>query len=149
MKLAILSLLSMFAMAADKPARLFDFAWMEGKWQGMLGEAIVGRVGIRPASEPVGDLGEAERLLLDGYKGMRDDPRSLNPVRSGAGDRKREALERIVRLYETWNIAEPGKGYDARASEWRARLAALKAATQPAPTSAPGSNHEDEAQRSP
>lgn len=27
-------------MAAEKPARLSDFAWMEGKWQGLFGEAL-------------------------------------------------------------------------------------------------------------
>jgi len=31
---------------------------------------------------------------------------------------------RAVDLYETRHAAEPGKGYDAKADEWRARLPA-------------------------
>jgi hypothetical protein len=27
-----------------------------------------------------------------------------------------------VKLYESWNAAEPGKGYDQEAAEWRERL---------------------------
>ena len=36
--------------------------------------------------------------------------------------RKSEALERIVKLYDTWKVAEPGKGYDAQAAEWRTKV---------------------------
>ena len=35
---------------------------------------------------------------------------------------KRQALERIIKLYESWHAAEPGKVYDAKAAEWRAKL---------------------------
>ena len=31
-------------------------------------------------------------------------------------------LERFVRLYEARHAAEPGKGYAAKAAEWRAKL---------------------------
>ena len=37
---ATLALISCMAIAADKPAKLADFAWMEGKWQGQFGEAL-------------------------------------------------------------------------------------------------------------
>ena len=36
--------------------------------------------------------------------------------------RKREALERIVKLYEAWHAAEPDSGHDADAAEWRGQL---------------------------
>ena len=36
-----------------------------------------------------------------------------------------------IRLYEKWHAAEPGKGYDAKAAEWRAKLAEWQASTQP------------------
>lgn len=100
-----------------------------------------------------GRLAEAEALLLDGYNGMKDDPMLLpgiaaggfmlagqthytNPrVRPGSAtvgaERKREALERIVKLYEAWSASEPGKVDDAKAAEWRAKLAEFDAATQP------------------
>ncbi|HYV20039.1 MAG TPA: serine/threonine-protein kinase [Verrucomicrobiae bacterium] len=40
----------------------------------------------------------------------------------------------ITKLYEAWNTAEPGKGYDTRAAEWNARL---KAMGKPAEQSGP------------
>jgi WD40 repeat protein len=36
--------------------------------------------------------------------------------------RKNEAIQRVVDLYEAWHAAEPGKGYDAKSGEWRAKL---------------------------
>ena len=33
-----------------------------------------------------------------------------------------ESVQRGVDLYEAWDTAEPGRGSDARAREWRARL---------------------------
>ena len=33
-------------------------------------------------------------------------------------------MKRIMRLYEVRHAAEPGKGYDEQAAEWRAKLPA-------------------------
>ena len=33
------------------------------------------------------------------------------------------SIERLVKFYESWHTAEPGKGYDTKAAEWRAKLA--------------------------
>lgn len=41
---------------------------------------------------------------------------------SARADRRREALERVVRLYEVWDKIKPGKGYDAKAAEWKTEL---------------------------
>lgn len=30
-----------------------------------------------------------------------------------------------MRLYEAWDKADPGKGYDAKAAQWQAKLDAL------------------------
>ncbi len=38
-------------------------------------------------------------------------------------NRKTEAVQRVVDLYEAWYAAEPGQGYNAKADEWRATLA--------------------------
>jgi len=38
-----------------------------------------------------------------------------------------KVLKSTVKLYDTWHAAEPGKGYDAKAGQWRARLAAVPA----------------------
>jgi serine/threonine protein kinase/tetratricopeptide (TPR) repeat protein len=42
-----------------------------------------------------------------------------------------DCVEALVGLYSDWNQSEPGKGYDARAAHWRAKLPT----TQPATTS--------------
>jgi hypothetical protein len=51
---------------------------------------------------------EAESHLLSGYEGLQKTPGA--PPR-----RRRESVERIVKLYETWN--KPDK-----AAEWRTKL---------------------------
>lgn len=35
---------------------------------------------------------------------------------------KRDAATRVVPAYDARHVAEPGKGYDTKAAEWRARL---------------------------
>ncbi len=47
--------------------------------------------------------------------------------------RKREAPERIVKLYEAWHTAEPDQGYDAQAVEWQAKLTPTSAPTSRSP----------------
>ncbi len=37
----------------------------------------------------------------------------------------------LIQFYSKWNVDEPGKGHDAQAAEWKLKLEALKAATQP------------------
>ena len=62
------------------------------------------------------------------------------PVRE---QRLREALERIVKLYEAWHEAEPDQGYDQKAAEWRAKLTGWQATTRPATgNSQPASDNE-------
>lgn len=65
-------------------------------------------------------LAEAEPLLLDGYKALKDREGELS---SSGRARLTEAAEQIAKLYETRAATEPGKGYDALAAEWKARLA--------------------------
>ena len=65
-----------------------------------------------------GRYAEAEPLLLDGYAGMAADVRAY-PLR------KRQAMERIIHLYEMWE--KPGL-----AEQWRGRLDAA----QPVPEAA-------------
>jgi len=55
-----------------------------------------------------GEFVEAEERLLDGYTKMKDD-------RSVPVDRRERALERIIRLYESWDKPD-------QASRWRRRL---------------------------
>ena len=57
---------------------------------------------------------EAEPLLLNGFTGMAGAPDTSET-------RKRKALERLVKLYESWHAVEPDAGYDGMAVEWRAK----------------------------
>ena len=63
---------------------------------------------------------EAEPLLLEAYKGLRANEDEIPAVVREA--RLREALERIVQLYDAWHAAEPDAGHDAQAASWRAQL---------------------------
>ena len=48
MKLAMLAFIGVQVLAAEKPAKLADFAWMEGKWQGLMGEALAEETFMAP-----------------------------------------------------------------------------------------------------
>jgi serine/threonine protein kinase/tetratricopeptide (TPR) repeat protein len=85
-------------------------AWSTFNNKSILGEAMLEQ----------GKFAEAEPLLLNGYAGLKDNP-SI-PKGLEGHDRRREALERIVRLYDAWDKAEPGQGYDAKAADWKANL---------------------------
>ena len=113
--------------------------WLIFNTMSVLGESIAGAGATASSSETPADdslalaariekLREAEALLLEGYEGMKDHPEAPD-------ERKRQALERIVKLYESWHAAEPDDegdhGRDARATkaahatkaaEWRAKL---------------------------
>lgn len=43
----------------------------------------------------------------------------------------RDLVECVAKLYDAWQAAEPDKGYDTKAAEWRTKLAGLQATTQP------------------
>ena len=84
----------------------------------VLGECLAGQ-GADPSlalGARIEKLREAEPLLLEGYEGMKDHPDAIDL-------RKGQALERIVKLYDAWHAAEPDQGHDAKAAEWRAKLA--------------------------
>jgi hypothetical protein len=49
---------------------------------------------------------------------------SLGPTQKDTLD----CVQALVDLYTAWDKAEPGKGYDAKAAEWQAKLPATKPA---------------------
>ena len=109
--------------------------WRVANTKSLLGNAILAIADLDSGLSTdarVQRLREAEPPLLDGYNGLKDNPAVPTPVQAG-GDRKREALERVARLYEVWDMTAPGKGHDAKAAEWQSKLQALRSATQPAP----------------
>jgi len=70
--------------------------------------------------------------LLNGYNGLKDNPRVPPP--SPTQDRRRDALERIVNLYEAWDAAEPGREHAEKAAAWRSRLMTQTSASLESPT---------------
>jgi tetratricopeptide (TPR) repeat protein len=98
-------------IAADGPD-----AWLLPNTRSLLGEAV-----FRAAADPRiteqdrrDRFAAAEDLLVRAGEEIR--PPEAFKVRL------REALQRIVALYEAWNTFEPGRGHDAKATLWRARL---------------------------
>ncbi len=68
---------------------------------------------------------EAEPLLVTA-------PAAIVPRPDASTKYKQRVLDALVTLYESRHAAEPGKGYDKKAAEWRGKLAAWQATTQPA-----------------
>src|SRR5262249_46375921 len=87
-------------------------AWTTFNTQSMLGEALLGQE----------RYADAEMLLRGGYEGMKQREASI-PLQSRV--RLREALQRLVRLYDAW-------GKPDEAARWRKELDAAKE-KEPAP----------------
>jgi tetratricopeptide (TPR) repeat protein len=83
----------------DIMPRLSETGWTHHWARNLLGGSLAGQ----------GKYDEAERLLTDGYEKMAPP--------AGAARHRREALERVVRLYEAWGKLE-------KAAEWRGKLEA-------------------------
>jgi eukaryotic-like serine/threonine-protein kinase len=103
-----------------------------GRWRlhharGVLGDSLIGQAadpGLDTALR-LAKIREADGLVIEAYVQLRDDTQVPAPSPASPRDRRQEALERIIALYETWAALEPGAGHDARANEWRARAADL------------------------
>jgi len=55
-----------------------------------------------------------------------------------ADKRTRDAIALAARLYELWDKAEPGKGHDVSAAQWKAELDAAASSHEAAATLPPG-----------
>jgi tetratricopeptide (TPR) repeat protein len=82
--------------------------WTTFTTRSLLGGALLGQ----------NKLAEAEPLLLDGYRGMNE--REAAIPAAAVKVLMREALERLVRLYEA-------KGNETEAAAWRSKLEAAQA----------------------
>jgi len=83
------------------------FAWVTWNARSLLGGVLLGQ----------NRLAEAEPLLLEGYRGMKDRETEIPP---GSRAFIPQALERLVRLYQAM-------GNQAEAEAWRIKLGAAKA----------------------
>ena len=75
-----------------------------------------GKLGAPPdGSARIEKLREAEALLIEWAN-------ALQGLDKTPEDRKTEAIQRVVDLYEAWHTAEPDQACDAKAVVWRAKL---------------------------
>ncbi len=79
-----------------------------------------------------GHYAEAEESLLKAYQ-----IRTASP--STNAEAKTEVVQLLVGVFDAWHAAEPGKGYDAKATEWRAKLESLES-SEPLATTQPGAD---------
>lgn len=80
-------------------------------------------------------LGRARLATADyaGAKAVLHEAQSiLSGVPSAPAAQKDETLTSLIKLYKTWHAAEPGQGHAREAARWRAKLQAVRAASQPA-----------------
>jgi eukaryotic-like serine/threonine-protein kinase len=98
-----------------------DDDWQLAEIRSRLGGALLiatlADASLAPATRD-SKFGEAEALLLEAGERLRDDP-SVEPAF------KRDALRRLVRLYESWNSALPNSDMAQKAAEWRQQLASF------------------------
>ena len=94
----------------EKAPKQDDWRIEEGRR--LLGECLTAQGADRSLTVAVRieKLREAEALLLELANAMLDDDTSYE-------DRKTEAIQRVVNLYEARHAAEPDAGYDAKAAE--------------------------------
>jgi tetratricopeptide (TPR) repeat protein len=94
-------------------------------------ESMLGRVLAK-----TGRYEESLPLLIAASDTLLADPGASNSERQ-------RCLEALVVLFDRWHAAEPGKGYDDKAAEWRRKLSDWQATTQPTVTqrtASPSSN---------
>ncbi|GMU81956.1 MAG: hypothetical protein AMXMBFR47_18270 [Planctomycetota bacterium] len=116
------------ALRPDSP----DY-WFLANTRSMLGGALVGQgAALIESNAPaaIAKFIEAEPLLVEAGEWLTQNSDRI-PEEFRA-KRIRQALERIVRLYESWHATDPDKGHDGKAAEWRAKMQA------PAPDKADG-----------
>jgi eukaryotic-like serine/threonine-protein kinase len=100
----------------------------------LLGSALVRKARLSPdAATRVSILREAERLLLQGYEGLKAHP--LAGAQSP--DRTHQAVLEIISLYELWDSADPGKGFADKAARWRTTAERELPASAPTPAPPP------------
>jgi hypothetical protein len=84
------------------------------------------RISLGSALAAVDRRAEAQDQLLDAE-------RTLSISRSAPPEPYRACLGELAGLYQSWHKAEPGKGYDARAAEWKGKIDLPHTVADPVP----------------
>jgi len=91
------------------------FVRVKGKDNSLTGDA---RMGLARGLIEQKRFGEAEPEIIEAER-IFSAPQGIPP------DRYKPCVESLVTLYEAWDKAEPGKGYDAKAAEWKEKFDAM------------------------
>lgn len=124
------------AREAEPLCREFLSIWAEHRpedWEvpamrSAFGESILLGAELDPAltvAARVARLREAEKLLVSSFASFEGPAVAAEPPRPHTQDVsyfRQCALARLVHLYEVWDRAEPARGFDGKAAEWKARL---------------------------
>lgn len=78
------------------------------------------KLGLGACLVKLGKYVESEQLLLDGNAAIQGKPEVPDAW-------KKAAVDYLVKLYDAWEIAEPGTGKTEKAAQWRATLSATTA----------------------
>jgi eukaryotic-like serine/threonine-protein kinase len=92
--------------------------WLLANTRSQLGGALLIQGHALLPTDPAAAMArliEARPLLIAGYEQMEPPP--------AAADRKAQALQRVIELFEALHAAEPDAGHDASAEQWRSRIA--------------------------
>ena len=99
-----------------------DDHWQQAELRSRMGDALVVAAvvdGSLPRADRLRKFAKAEALALESEQRLRSDT-TVEPAF------QRDALERLVRLYESWNAAAPDAGAAAKAENWRQKLSTLQ-----------------------
>lgn len=82
--------------------------------------------GLGRARASVEEFVDAEANLNEAY--------TIQDNALGVTEKDRaDVLNGLVELYDAWHATEPNEGHDAKAAEWRSRIAELQSVTHPSP----------------
>jgi tetratricopeptide (TPR) repeat protein len=97
--------------------RAWQLAEMKSRLVGALVVATVADAALQPTAR-LSEFAEVEPLLLESQERLQNDP-VVRP------EFKRDAINRLVRLYDVWNDAAPSTGKSEKATQWRLKLASF------------------------
>lgn len=85
-----------------------------------------------PATETLAAIRISQRRFTDAEKLLLDNFELVEALDEAPDGGRSAAIDALVKLYEAWDAAEPDRGHDVKAVEWRAKLKQWQATTQSA-----------------